>query len=286
MFYFSWETNTNWVDVGPWFKNNLWLPFFLSVIYVAGVFGGQYLMKSRPAYDLKNFLVYWNGFLTILSWALAIRLVPMLIWELANGGFRFSLCTEQFTDAPCGVWVMVFVLSKVPELLDTAWLVLRKKEVILLHWYHHWSVLCYSWHSYAYRMPTGLWFQAMNAVVHSFMYLYYTLTSMGQKPKWNMVLTVGQILQMVLGVVFSLNDLLNTGCGNRTNSIFGSIMYLSYFVLFAHLFYSSYCVGKKRRVGDNETSSAPATTGKAAKDANGTTKSVNPTTPRKTRKAD
>jgi hypothetical protein len=34
-----------------------------------------------------------------------------------------------------GLWVFVFTASKVPELLDTMFLVLRKKPVILLHWY-------------------------------------------------------------------------------------------------------------------------------------------------------
>jgi hypothetical protein len=291
-FYFGWEQALKWTDVGPWFKDNMWIPFTLSVIYVAGVFGGQHLMKKRPAYDLKNVLIYWNAFLTVLSWALAIRLVPQLIKELWQGGLRFSVCTNEFTNPPTNVWVMIFVLSKVPELLDTAWLVLRKKEVILLHWYHHWSVLCYSWHSYGHRMPTGLWFQAMNACVHSAMYLYYTLTSMGHRPKWNQLLTLGQIVQMVFGLIFSINDVVNTGCGDKTNSIFGSLMYFSYFLLFVHLFYQSYCVGKKRRVGDNaEASDKPAATTSTTNSTAGKAKTANaangaPVTPRKSRKAD
>lgn len=44
-----------------------------------------------------------------------------------------------------GFWATMFVLSKVPELGDTIFIVLRKQPLIFLHWYHHATVLVYSW---------------------------------------------------------------------------------------------------------------------------------------------
>lgn len=38
--------------------------------------------------------------------------------------------------------------------------------------------------------------QALNATVHSFMYFYYFLTSRGYRPSWNLLLTLGQIIQV------------------------------------------------------------------------------------------
>ena len=56
-------------------------------------------------------------------------------------------------------------------------------------------------------------------------YFYYTLTSMGYRPKWNMILTTGQIIQMIVGTAISINDLVNTGCGDKFNSQMGTLMY-------------------------------------------------------------
>jgi elongation of very long chain fatty acids protein 6 len=41
---------------------------------------------------------------------------------------------ESYADNATGLWCVVFTLSKLAELLDTAFVVLRKKELIFLHW--------------------------------------------------------------------------------------------------------------------------------------------------------
>ncbi|KAL3902640.1 MAG: hypothetical protein SGPRY_011983, partial [Prymnesium sp.] len=61
--------------------------------------------------------------------------------------------------------------TQLAELLDTFFLLLRKSPVILLHWYHHVTVLLFCWHAYSVRIGSGLWFAAMNYSVHSLMYL-------------------------------------------------------------------------------------------------------------------
>jgi len=48
-----------------------------------------------------------------------------------------------------------FCFSKLPELIDTVFIVLRKQPLIFLHWYHHASVLIYCWFSYQDYSSTG-----------------------------------------------------------------------------------------------------------------------------------
>ena len=94
----------------------------------------------------------------------------------------------------------LFIFSKYLELIDTVFLVLRKRKVRFLHWYHHFSVLLYCWHAYTWEMPTGLYFAAMNYTVHAVMYFYYFLSGVLTKPPdWALLVTVMQLLQMVGG---------------------------------------------------------------------------------------
>ena len=57
-----------------------------------------------------------------------------------------------------GLWLFLFVMSKFPELIDTAFIVLKKGDLIFLHWYHHITVLLFCWQSYATRSSTGIYF--------------------------------------------------------------------------------------------------------------------------------
>merc|ERR1712032_648740 len=107
-----------------------------------------------------------------------------------------------------GVWVAFFIFSKYFELIDTAFLVLRKRKVRFLHWYHHCSVLMCCWHAYVWEVPTGIYFVAMNYSVHAIMYFYYFLAGVCKRPpKWGLFVTVLQLLQMVVGIFINVTSL-------------------------------------------------------------------------------
>lgn len=102
----------------------------------------------------------------------------------------------------------------------------------------------------------------MNYVVHSLMYTYYAARAAGWRvPRaCAMVITATQIMQMamgltVLGLVYRwMNDV---HCPtNLDNVAWGSLMYLSYLVLFALFFYNTYLRG---------SSSSSSSAGKGSK---------------------
>jgi elongation of very long chain fatty acids protein 6 len=75
---------------------------------------------------------------------------------------------------PCA---MLIAYPQVPELFDTLFVVLRKKKLIFLHWYHHVTVLLFCWHSYMTMSSAGLYFISMNYGVHALMYFCEQLFS-------------------------------------------------------------------------------------------------------------
>jgi hypothetical protein len=59
---------------------------------------------------------------------------------MVNYGFIIQILCSRFQFI-CRLWL--FIISKVPETIDTLFIVLRRQQLIFLHWYHHASVLVY-----------------------------------------------------------------------------------------------------------------------------------------------
>lgn len=228
--------------------------FLYSIIYVVVVFGGQFLMKHRPRYELRPFLALWSGILALFSIAGAIRTWPEMISTITKHSLQYSVCVPTYFKGVTSFWAFMFTVSKVYELGDTVFIVLRKQPLIFLHWYHHITVLIYVWYSYTDHTAPGRWFMVMNYTVHSFMYSYYALRALQfRMPKYvNMVITTLQLTQMIIGVVINIwiYQIKNRGefCQQTYENLkYSSIMYLTYFVLFAHFFITTYIVKSGRR---------------------------------------
>ncbi|CAG0897026.1 unnamed protein product [Darwinula stevensoni] len=157
--------------------------------------------------------------------------------------------TKAFYDEnrETSYWHFLFALSKVPELGDTVFLLLKKQPLRFLHWYHHITVLIFCWQSQSEHASTGLWFCSMNLVVHSTMYSYFAARTLGINVGRGvaMFITVLQILQMVMGLALSLSaaffKLLGISCHvTPYNALLSVLMYFSYLALFVAFFRDSY----------------------------------------------
>lgn len=96
--------------------------------------------------------------------------------------------------------------SKMVEFGDTFFIILRKKPLIFLHWWHHITVLNAVWLTSFHWDPVGRWFGIVNLGVHALMYSYYALKSVNiyVPRKFAMFLTALQIGQMVWAVFLNL----------------------------------------------------------------------------------
>ena len=229
-----------------------WASIVVGFAYLALVYFGVKLMKNRKAFDLKAPLAIWNLFLAVFSFIGTARLLPHLLFGLWLNDSTYFFCRlagEAYGVGPAGLWANLFVWSKYIELIDTVFLVLRKKPVSFLHWFHHATVLMYCWHAGQYQMPTGIFFATMNYVVHSVMYFYYFLAAVTTPPKWGKFVTVIQIVQMfggmfVTGYHYYLLRTVPNCDGSHNNLMAAFLMYSAYMLLFVQFFVARY-MGRK-----------------------------------------
>lgn len=253
-YIFDFENDFNYLDKREWMVKN-WKQccFYYVGVYMILILGGRQYMQSRQRFDLRRLLFCWNTFLALFSIIGTLRTVPELVYVLRQFGFHHSVCNPSFVEHTkvSGFWTWMFILSKVPELGDTIFVVLRKQPLIFLHWYHHVTVLVYAWYSYAGHTASGRWFMVMNYMVHSFMYSYYALKALRIRiPRpVSMLITTAQLLQMVVGLYINIWGYQSKARGEKCtvsdeNIKISILMYFSYFVLFSHFFYNAY-VNKK-----------------------------------------
>merc|ERR1711916_336173 len=107
--------------------------------------------------------------------------------------------------SPAQFWALVFCLSKYFELFDTFFLIIRNptRKVPKLQWWHHITVLLFTWYASHFQLSVGYVFVIINATIHTFMYYYYAMMAVGVRPSWAFFLTMGQIFQMVLGITLN-----------------------------------------------------------------------------------
>lgn len=255
--YFDFEKNYDPMKALHWMSQHNMIPVFAVAAYAILIFGGQHLMAKRAPWNWRRSMAAWNLGLSIFSWIGMFRTLPQLAHNLMTMSVRDNLCLDPratFGSGSTGLWVQLFILSKFPELIDTFFIVIHKKPLIFLHWYHHITVLLYCWHSYVTKSPPGLFFVVMNYSVHASMYGYYFLMAMKLRPKWfnPMIITTFQISQMVVGVVVTVLGFYYYNTDQECliqneNNMAAFAMYGSYLFLFLQFFIGRYFSAKKKK---------------------------------------
>ena len=140
------------------FADHLEIPALAIVAYLLFVRYGQRWMASRPPFELRTTARVWNVATAAFSICGACVCVPHLAGQLAAHGLWYTACADVYELAGYGsvaLWAALFTWSKLFELFDTVLLVLRKRRVITLHWFHHSSVIAFAWAAWVYETPCG-----------------------------------------------------------------------------------------------------------------------------------
>mmetsp|Transcript_29928 Transcript_29928/g.36447 ORF Transcript_29928/g.36447 Transcript_29928/m.36447 type:complete len:307 (-) Transcript_29928:236-1156(-) len=257
-FYMEWEKDSNlmYFNYTTW-RDNPFMPIIAVTLYAIAIYVGQKYMANRRPFQWRSAMALWNLLLCVYSFIAMVRLAPHLFHNLATLSLRDNLCMypeDEYARGSSGFWIQTFVWSKFAELFDTVFIIAHKKPLILLHWYHHVTVLLYAWYAYLLGAPAAVIFMCMNSAVHFIMYGYYFLMTVKLKPKWMNAkfITVAQIAQMVLGVTTTIatgyfyateNDDQTPCYISKANMTSAFLMYGSYLLLFLHFFVNRYVMG-------------------------------------------
>ena len=106
------------------------VPLAVVAIYLLMITITPRIMNDRKPVELKTPLALWNLCLSLFSFCGMVRTVPRLLHSIATKPFRDTICTPfeaTYNEGPVGFWVMLFTFSKVPELIDTFFIIMRKR---------------------------------------------------------------------------------------------------------------------------------------------------------------
>jgi elongation of very long chain fatty acids protein 4 len=232
----------------PLVRSPLYPLAFLLFFYMPLVCHGPSLMAPFKPIQAKRILFAFNVFqigYSTFMWTQFLYLSVSLGYSLTCEPVNHSTDWPHMQMAAC-IWH--FYISKIIDLVDTLWFVLRKKErnISFLHIYHH-STQVFIWWIGVKFVPGGHTFfiGCINSMVHSLMYTYYLIASLGEPYKrylwWKKYLTSIQMVQFVLVIAHSVGPLLTPGCTySKALAVISTVYTVSVFGLFLNFYIVNY----------------------------------------------
>jgi len=178
-------------------------PIIASLLYLLSIYFGRNYMKNKSSWQMKNYMLTYNFYQTVLNaWC-----VYAFIAELIHQGYPVWGNKLGETSYQLSFLIWIHYNNKYVELLDTFFMVVRKKEnqISFLHVYHH-VLLIWAWFLVCKFGSGGdAYFGAMmNSGVHVIMYGYYLLTLLGIPCPWKQYITQIQLGQFVVCLISAL----------------------------------------------------------------------------------
>lgn len=165
---------------------------------------GRKMMEHRQPFKLDRILQVYNAIQIFLSSYTCYKLLKhgwftRYNWQCAPVVYDL----ENYDDYMMASMIHLYFLTKIVDLLDTVFFILRKKynQISFLHVYHHAGMVALGWGAVNW-FTTGhsTMLMAVNSAVHTLLYSYYLLTSISPEygnTWWKKYITTVQLVQFL-----------------------------------------------------------------------------------------
>jgi len=202
------------------FRSGIWqicaiIGFYLLFALVIG----PKVMANRKPFDLRRPILIYNIVMVVIN--LYFFFASIIAYEFGTALLNFKYPTHDMQEMSPEdhrrlTFVYWYLMSKIIDLMDTVFFVLRKKwsQVSALHIYHHSSVPFCVWLAVNYAPTAGVngIFPIFNSAVHVLMYTYYALSAFGPSVQkylwWKRYITMVQLAQFVIFFAYALTYLI------------------------------------------------------------------------------
>jgi elongation of very long chain fatty acids protein 4 len=206
------------MDAQRWIGElSLRLPIAATTTYLVFCALGPRVMAKREAFEPKSFMLAYNAYQTVFNvYVLGVFIHEIYALKIAAWGSTMAWSDARSFNIASGIWL--HYNNKYLELLDTAFMVLRKKtkQLSFLHVYHH-ALLIWAWWLVCHLMATNdcidaYFGAACNSFIHIVMYSYYLMAALGARCPWKRYITQAQMLQFVIVFVHAVFVLRQKHC--------------------------------------------------------------------------
>lgn len=215
-------------------------PFFAGLVSRMGITG--------TSVGFRALALLHNVLLATYSLWTAVNVVPLTFAHIQAHGALDAYCGNSLWEDSLdgtkglGFWAFWFYVSKIYEIGDTYVLIAKRRKPSYLQVYHHAStILCAYWLTASHATVNFL-FVGLNSTVHSIMYTYFALATVGVRLPGKSMITSVQIAQFVFGICAALPTfvLQNGTCSNDAQkfAVAGIILSVLKLIVLFSAFYS------------------------------------------------
>ena len=210
-------------EVGKFIAYNSCLIYYILIEKSINFFSKKEVDRNV----LNKIVKKYNITISLVSWF--IFFVTLYEnWNMLNTSSL--VCSNHYNSM-----ISLFYYLKYIEWSDTIFLVIKKKNISFLHYFHHMIVPIFVYANYAFVNTAGQSYVMLsNSLAHGLMYIYYAYPK--KLKRYSKIVTFIQttVLGALLILVLQILNYFNEDC--RFNKEFVIISLVNYFIFFYEFF--------------------------------------------------